>query len=220
MKAKFPFIIAFFIVSCVGKKRDCHNISSKEILSKYPNRVFLPKGGIKGDTVIQILDKGTDSAKGGMYSFNKYSCLRKYIFFQNLRAYTYREDYNERGEIIKTVGKVFVNDDITVIHDDSLFIKVYLFGLKKDYQYLTIKINDGHERKLDIDNDTLYTNMKIATFGVNTDNLKKVVIYLSTQYEDERSLRVRNEQDTLSFIKNPKLNLDPSVKYPLPTIVD
>jgi hypothetical protein len=220
IRCPFVFILVFSVLGCVQKKPDCHNISSGDVLSKYYNRVFIPKGGTKGNTIVQIIDKGIDSIKGGAYAFNNSSCLRKYVFFQNLHAYTYREDYNEKGEIIKTVGKVFVNDDIMAIHDDSVFAKIYLFGLKKNYQYLTMKINDGDEIKLDIGDDSLYTNMKIATFGINVDSLKKIVVCLSVRYKDERSLQVRNEYDTLSFVRNPKLSLDPSIKYPLPEIRD
>jgi hypothetical protein len=90
----------------------------------------------------------------------------------------------------------------------------------KKYQYLNAKINYEEGMKLRINDDTLYTNMKIATLGVNLRGLKKIVIIFSTRYEDERSAQIKNEYDTLSLVKNPTLNFDPTVKYATPMIVN
>lgn len=215
---RYLLLLILFMYGCKEKTIQCYNVTSGEILSKYPNRVFIPKGG--GNKIVQIIDKGTDSTKGGLYAFNEYSCLRKYIFFQNLQTYTYREDYNQKGQIIKRVGKIFLNTVVKTFHEDSVFIKIYLFGLMKNYQYLKAKINNEEESKLRINDDTLYTNMKIATLGINLKDLKKIFITFSTRYEDERSEQIKDEYDTLSLVKNPKLNFDPTVKYAMPVIVN
>jgi len=203
---KIFFSVALFVMSCRGRKEKCYNITSNEILAGSANRIFIPKGN--KDRIIQLIDKGKDSTKGGVYVFDSASCLVKYAFFQNLKVYTYREEYDQGGNIINRVGKIFVDMEIKRVNIDSAFIQVYLFSLKKNFNDVQFKLNSTPTRSLKTIKDTLYTNMRIVNFGINTKGLENIKLYLFAQYQEERTATLKSESDTVYFIKNPELEFD------------
>jgi hypothetical protein len=203
MKGQHLLFALLLMQGCKPKKVGC-TFSSDELLRNNANKVFIPDK-IKGH-IMEINDKGVDSIKGGVYFFYENGRLKGYNFFENMQAYTYNEQYDETGQLIKIIGKPLVDTKIREVNADSAFIRLYFFSLQKTYKKLSVSINDTLKLYLDLKNDTLYSNMKIASFGLNTKGLSQIEIHFSVDYKNECTNQNEIVRDTLSLIKNPKLN--------------
>ena len=51
---------------------------------------------------------------------------------------------------------------------DSAYVQVYFFKPMKTYQELNIKINNSAPVNYKLENDTIFSNLKSVTFGINT----------------------------------------------------
>lgn len=197
------FIISIiFIASCGIKRTDC-NFTAAELLTSYPDKLFVPDNFQMN--AYEINDKGIDSIVGGVYFFYPNGHLKKYAFFKTMSAYSYSENYDENGELLKVEGKPLVSSVVKEIGSDSAFFKMYFFTLHKTYQDIEISVSNGSKFVLKLKDDKLYSNMKVTSFGLNTKGMYKFDVHFLIRYKNECNGNSLLLTDTLEFIKNPNL---------------
>jgi hypothetical protein len=197
-------LIVFIFTACKNLKSDC-SLTAEELLQGNRGKVHVIRD--KNKKIIGISDTGLDGVKVGAYYFYPNGELNSYKFFQTDSAYNYDELYDKSGQIARIVGKPLVNTEIREVNIDSTFITFYFFSLHKVYKTMEIVTTTNLKSAIKLIDDTLYSNMKVATFGMNTKGLVKFKIYSSCEYVNECTLRSEIIRDTLSLIKNPRLNL-------------
>ena len=203
--AIFLLIVAF--LSCKQKQKAC-----------FIDATDIKKGLVKDQIIIKdtnhlitaIYDDEWDSVKGGAYIFYPNEQLKSYTFYQSGKP-VYSENYDQAGYLINTAGSPMVCRIINDLGDDSANVQVYFFGLFKDYQSLSIKINDSSAVNYTLQTDTDYANIKSVSFGINTGNLTKINMYSQVKYTDECSKAEHTLSDSIFLIKNPNLEPAPAV---------
>jgi hypothetical protein len=203
MKWAIFLLIAAFL-SCKQKQEVC-----------FIDATDVKKGLVKDQIVIKdtnhliaaIYDDGWDSVKGGAYIFYPNEQLKSYTFYQSGKP-VYTESYNQAGYLTGTTGSPMVCRVINDLGDDSATVQVYFFRLFKDYQALSIKINENPAVSYTLQTDTDYANIKSVSFGINTSNLTKLNMYSQVKYIDECSKTEHILSVSIFLIKNP--NLEPA----------
>ena len=78
---------------------------------------------IKGN-IRKVINLGVDSTNG-IYSFYKSGHLQSYRFFANSEAYTYSEEYDEDGSLVKMEGNPLVYNTTELTTEDSISFELY-----------------------------------------------------------------------------------------------
>ncbi|HWY34686.1 MAG TPA: hypothetical protein VNX68_08565 [Nitrosopumilaceae archaeon] len=159
--------------------------------------------------IVALYDPGWDSLKGGAYLFYPNQFLKSYTFYQN-RIPVYTENYDERGYLIHTMGSPMVDRVINELGEDSVYVQVYFYKPRKSYQQLNIKINNGAAVNYTLETDTVYSNMKSVTFGINTSDLTHINMYSQIKYLDDCSKAEHILSDSLFLLKDPHNGLTPA----------
>jgi hypothetical protein len=202
---KLNLLLVLFLGGCNSEPSGC-KIYASDILNKYSSIVYVVTR--KKNNILGIADYGRGKLRGGAYYFYPDGMLRYYKFFQKDSAYNYDEEYNEKGEFVKSVGRPLVDEEIKEITKDSVFITFYFFALHKVYQAPRISFNNNLAPAIALNTDTTFSNMKSVSIGINHKNLHHFKVILSCDYLNECTLKESPIYDTLSFIKNPELNLE------------
>lgn len=204
MKKLIAVIFISSIVACKSKKVRC-TPTCDDIIQQTGTKTFIPDM-VKGH-IVEINDVGIDSVKGGAYFFDTSKNLKSYKFFENMKAFTYDEEYDKGGDLTKTTGKPLVDRVIREVNKDSAFIRLYFFSLNKTYQKLNVQINDSLSLDLDLYKDTTYSNMKLASFGLSTRGLRSIECKLKITYKNGCDNKYYDIKDTISLNKNPYLSI-------------
>ena len=192
-------------LACNIRRRNCP-VYAADILRRYPKKVYVVRQD--GNRIIGISDYGRDKTKSGAYYFFPDGKLQYYRFFETDSAYDYEEEYNEEGQIIKTLDNPLVDTRIREVNMDSANIGYCLFSLNKDYSNVKLTLSNGLEFHPDLKDDTTFSNMKWFSISLNTKNLSRFKIFFSCNYENTCTSQKFLIRDTLPLVKNPKLNLD------------
>ena len=206
---QYLFIVILFLnisifliltISCNNENSNCL-VTATSLYKTSSSKLFVVD---KFDKILR--DKCIDSIKGGEYSFYKNEQLKSYRFFQNMDAYTYNEEYDSTGKISKIEGKLLVYSKVREVNRDSAFFRLYLFSLNKLYTNSLISINNISKLSINPSSDTLYSNMSVISFGINTKGLNDFNIYLETDYIDLCNSKREVFRDTLHMTTTPVLN--------------
>ncbi len=204
-RIKGLLLLLFLFFSCKDRNPNC-KLYADELLKIYPTKVYIAyrdKGKVLG-----ISDYGKEKTKGGAYYFFPSGMLKYYKFFKADSAYNYDEEYDDLGKLIKTIGQPLVDMDITEVNKDSLVLCYYLFSLHKSFDNAKISINNAFTFDAKIIKDTSYSNMELAFVGINHKRLAHFKVDFSCRCLNECTSQTSNIYDSLSFIKNPRLNLE------------
>jgi len=199
-------LLLFILPSCKSKGPPCL-IEASDILKWSPAKFITVKDS--GNKITAIYDEGWDSLKGGAYLFYPNQLLKSYTFYQN-RVAVYTEAYDDQGYLISTKGSPMVDRIINELGDDSAYVQVYFFRPKKLYQQLNIKINNSLPVNYKLINDTIYSNMQSATFGLTTTDLTRINMYTRIIYTDECTKAEHVLSDSLFLLKDPHNGLTPA----------
>ncbi|HEY4154797.1 MAG TPA: hypothetical protein VGM24_05210 [Puia sp.] len=201
MKWIFIFLL-FSIASC--KRGPVCFVTSADIQKQSPQKLLVSYGS--GKKIAGLYDSGWDSTKGGVYLFYPNDHLKSYTFYQNNKKAVYREEYNENGVMVHSEGSPMVDRIITEINLDSAYFQIYFFKLQKTFQRLQITINQNPALQFTLQNDSLYSNIKMVSFGLNTKDLSKLNIYSRLEYLNDCSKIDHILTDTLLLVKNPHIS--------------
>lgn len=202
----YYLLILSFALACKGKRTDCR-ITAEEVMKNNPGKVhagWLVKGKILG-----ISDNGTerDDGRRSVYYFFPNGQLESYKYFQSDSVYTYEEKYDQNGQLAKIIGKPLVNRDIREVNRDSARFRFSLFSLHKTYKNIKAITSYNENLDLDLKEDKFCTNVKSAIFAMSTKGLTAFKIYFSAEFENECTGKSGVLADTISLVKNPRLNL-------------
>lgn len=203
---KRTIILALVTLVACKSRRQNFTVYATDILRSNPKKVYI----IRRDKnkILGIEDYGRDKTKAGAYYFFPDGKLQYYRFFETDSAYDYQEEYNEEGELVKTIDNPLVDVRLREVNIDSAIIGYYLFSLHKRYRNAKVLISTGQVFNPDLKVDTSYSNMKSFSISLNTRGLSRFGIVFSCDYENTCTLQKYNIQDTLRLIKNPRLNED------------
>ena len=199
--ASFVFLI--ILMGCNSKKKDCL-VTASEILNNNLDKVHAVYS--EKHMILGISDNVNNSSKGGAYYFYNSGALQSYKFFQTDSAYSYNEEHDETGRLIKQDGSPIVDESIREVNVDSAVVKISLFALRRTYEELSVTIDNNNPFYSKLADDSLRSNLKMTSFGFNTKGLKDIKVFLSIQCINECSGKKEIFKDTISMIKNPRLN--------------
>ena len=198
-------LLIIFLSACKTKGPAC-KINVTDILKGGSGTLITVKDA--GNKITALYDSGWDSLKGGAYLFYPNGQLKSYTFYQN-KAPVYNEIYDENGHLTHTQGSPMVDRVINELGLDSAFVQVYFFGVIKSYEQLNIKINRNAAVNYKLENDTIYSNMKSVTFGINTSDLTKINMYSRIKYLDNCTKIEHILSDSLFLVKDPHIGPAP-----------
>jgi hypothetical protein len=194
MKTITAIISIGFVYGCVNQKSACM-FTSAELIKDSGARIFGTKKS--NERIVEFRDKGKDSIAGGYYTFYNNGNLKSYQFFVDIKTYIYVEEYNASGALTKVEGDPHVRNAVELIKD-SLLIRLYFFALNKNYKKVNILTSDNRNLNLTLLDDTLYSNMKTASFNyTHLKEEKDIASYINVDYEDECTHNSEHIKDSL-----------------------
>jgi hypothetical protein len=202
----FALLLVIILSACKSRGPACF-IDTTDILKGGQNKLISIKDS--GYKVTALYDKGWDSLKGGAYLFYPSEFLKSYTFYQN-RIAVYNETYDERGYLIHSMGSPMVNRVINEINLDTAYVEVFFYKAMKTFQDLSIQINKNPPVHYKLENDTLFSNMKSVTFGINISDMDKINMYSRIVYTDDCTKIEHILSDSLFLIKDPVNGLVPA----------
>jgi hypothetical protein len=160
------------------------------------------------DVILGISDYGKGKSKRGAYYFFPNGTLQFYRFFETDSAYDYEEEYDKTGQLVKMTDNPLVDVSIREVNKDSAIFECYLFALHKNYG--NFKMSTSYNLSFDqvLNDDTTYSNMKATSIGISTKNRIRFKVFFSCDYVNECTAQKVKIKDTLSLIKNPRLNIE------------
>jgi len=199
-------LLIIMISACKNKKVACL-IDVSDILKGSTKKITVVKDS--GNKITAIYDDGWDSLKGGVYLFYPNLFLKSYTFYQS-KLPVYSEHYDEHGYLTETKGSPMVARIINDMGQDSAFVQVYFFKPMKSYLELNIKINNGAPVNYTLVNDTVFSNMKSVTFGINTTDQNRINMYSQIKYMDVCTKVEHILTDSLFLVKDSQTGLAPA----------
>ena len=200
---KWIFIFLLFSLAACKSGPICF-LTSSDIQKQSPRKLLVTYGS--GNKVTGLADAGWDSTKGGVYSFYPDEKLKSYTFYQNNKKAVYREEYSENGVMTHSEGSPMVDRIITEVNLDSAYVQIYFFRLQKTFQRLKITINHNPVLQFPLIDDSLYSNIKVVSFGLNTSNMTNLDIYSRLEYMNDCTKIDHVLTDTLRLVKNPHIS--------------
>ncbi len=192
---RLSVLLVLFIVGCTNKKTNC-TITADELFEQQGNKK-LTIFSIK-DRINKVINNGFDSTNG-VYSFYKNGHLQHYRFFANSEAYTYSEEYNEDGQLIKTEGNPLVYNSTELKTKDSIIFELYFLDLQKQYGTVKVTTNANQSLNLILKDDSVFTNMKYGSFGINRKGFDHIRIYINTEYQSRCDSKMHALSDTIAL---------------------
>ena len=106
----------------------------------------------------------------------------------------------------RSEGSPMVDRIITEVNLDSAWIQIYFFKLQKTFQQLQITINHSPALHFSLVDDSLYSNIKVVSFGLDTKGMNSLNIYSRLEYMNDCSKIDHVLTDTLRLVKNPHIS--------------
>ncbi|RZJ99580.1 MAG: hypothetical protein EOO43_26205 [Flavobacterium sp.] len=204
MSIKHAIILIFILIfhsSCtqvsINGNGVCPPITSKDIYGSAPLHSFQVL--LRNGQTATLIDKGFDSLRAGIYDFYENDNLKSYSFFVDSNTYTYKEDYDSSGKVYKLEGSPLVYKKVKFVTDDSVFIKLYLFSLQKEYNNLSANTSTGKVISLDLQQDSSFSNMKYSEFGFNLGTKNSFQVYLNGELKSICSGWTEKLRDTIDL---------------------
>lgn len=196
-------VIAFSclaIAACRPKGQVCA-IDLDDFLKSHQQEVFRlnSKTGLTGYRDIAI-----DSIVGGYYTFYPNGYLKEYRFYINRDEFNYKEQYDSSGYFKNSVGNPLVHKG-AALDGNSLILRLYFLEMNWQYDSLDMQLKDSSRVNLELVNDSLYTNMRVAyyTFDSLTPE-KKIEAYLRVNYKNKCTGEVTKLTDSINLTYTPR----------------
>jgi len=199
-------VLIIFLSACKSKGPACF-IDTADILKGAPQKLIQLKDS--GYKITALYDEGWDSLKGGAYLFFPNEFLKSYTYYQN-RVAVYNETYDEHGFLVHTQGSPMVSRVINEVNLDTAYVQVFFYNVMKTYQDLTIQINKNAPVHYKLETDTLFANMKTATFGINISDMDHINMYSRIVYTDDCTKIEHILSDSVFLMKDPHSGLIPA----------
>jgi hypothetical protein len=199
-------LLILSMTACKNKMPVCL-IDATDILKGASKEIIVKKDS--GYKVTGIYDPGWDSLKGGVFQFYPNEFLKSYTFYQS-GVPVYSELYDGSGYLTETKGSPMVARIINDMGQDSAYVQVYFFKSMKSYKSLTIKINEDNPVNYVLENDSIYSNMKTITFGINTTNKNRINMYTQVKYTDDCTKIEHVLSDSVFLVKDSQTGLSPA----------
>jgi hypothetical protein len=191
-------LFLLFLSSCYNNASTNCIESISQLLKMDSNNTFISKDFTLDSPVIK--DRGKNGL-AGEYSFFKNGNLKSYKFFASLTAYTYNEEYDVKGQLLRTDGIPLVKTIVREVNKDSVLLIWYLFSLNKTYQEMDANTKEKMNYQIELKEDTTFSNMKRASFGFSLKDFSEFEIYIHTKYRQTCNDSIKQVYDTLSLIK-------------------
>lgn len=189
-------IFLIFLSSCINSDDNCRYYSG-ELLRNYFKRVEIKHIDTLTGTIYVIEDKEVGNRHFGSYSFYENGLLESYKFFGNDSGYSYNEVYDKNGKKIHAEGKPLVLRNIKDVSRDSIYISLYFSSINKIYDSLSVSINDLPNSILHLKPDTTYSNMLIASEGINVKSLDTISVGLLISFRVKCSSEINILKDSI-----------------------
>lgn len=194
MRSKLFFFSLVLLAGCIHSDPNC-TITIDEFIKANKQKVFGTNSS--NGLVTEYRDKAKDSIRGGYYTFYSNKHLKSYDFFVNMKTYIYSEEYDTTGALINVKGNPFVHYFANLIND-SLAIRMYFFSLNKIYRKINVITNDNRSLNLAFSDDTLYSNMKTASFSyINLKKEKDIISYINIEYQNKCTKQIVSFRDSI-----------------------
>jgi hypothetical protein len=203
MKKLIAILITAFVISCnpsKEKEKCIFFIRATDLLKENSNKMYVTHK--ENGEILEIRDKGIDSTKiGGSYSFDKSGRLTLYLFNSSDTSYSYSEEYDSLGNLIKSVGDPLVDFRWGKKGTDSLSFIFFFFALNKKYQNLQIFSNQKDTiNPVLMYRSNFYTNMKCTRFRLPIlSGQRHLIIYINGLFSDTCTHIQKSFSDTLNF---------------------
>lgn len=174
---------------------------------------------IEDDTIQEYRDIGKDTITGGYYTF-KNGFLKSYYFLteeetgyvpktgdellennesNQTSLCSYAELYDDKGQLINTLGIPSVFRYVKFIRPDSIYVNAKFFALNKTYSNIQVETNSGYHSTISLTNDSVFSNMKQASFQFHFGKKKRIWIYISGTFVQMCSSETKKFADTISL---------------------
>lgn len=203
-KIKCFALLLLLLPSCNLVPSNC-KVYASDILRHNHKKVYIAYHD--KDVILGISDYGRDKTKRGAYYFFPSGALQYYRFFETDSAYDYEEEYDQTGKLVKMTDQPMVDVRIREVNKDSAIFECYLFALHKRYGDFKVSTSYGLSFDKALSDDTIYSNMKITSIAISTKNQPRFKVFFSCDYVNECTAQKMSMKDTLSLIKNPRLNM-------------
>jgi hypothetical protein len=193
----YVIAIVLFLSSCYREKKG--NPKELDELLKDTTNITIQK---RDGNIFRIYDKDMHGLSGGVYSFDGLGTLRDYTFLDDDRKYSYSEEYDSSGGLLKREGVPLVECRVWNKNKDTTLFMCFFFSMNKKYEDLQITTNKKDTiSPILLYKNTLYTNMKSTSFNLPYDvnNINKLVIYIKGRVKDTCSNSIQEFIDTLPF---------------------
>jgi hypothetical protein len=188
------FAFSVLLAGCLNEPFNCE--LDGNIIFNESKGMLLILDSINGK-ILSLKDRGLDSIKGGVYFFYPNGRLESYKFFQTTRAYTYNEEYDPGGYLVKVEGKPLVDVKIKEYRKDSIGVSFFLFGLHKIYSPVSVVVNNNSKLIISPTKDALFSNMYTGKFSVLTKELDHIEMVLTVDWKGECLNKDGNFNDTI-----------------------
>ena len=199
-------LLMILLLACKSRPPACF-IDATDILKGSQKKLISVKD--TANRITALYDEGWDSLKGGAYLFFPNEFLKSYTFYQN-KAAVYSEVYDEHGYLVRSQGSPMVDRVINEIDLDTAYVQVFFYKTMKTYQDLSIQINKNAPVHYALENDTLFSNMKSVTFGINISGMDRINMYSRIVYIDDCTKAEHILSDSVFLIKDPHNGLVPA----------
>jgi len=202
-KIKCFALLLLLLPSCNQMPSNC-KVYAIDILRLNPKKVYIANRN--KNVILGISDYGRDKTKAGAYYFFPNGVLQYYRFFETDSAYDYEEEYDQAGKLVKMTDQPLVDVRVREVNRDSAIFECYLFALHKSYG--NFKVSTNYDLSFDkaLNDDTTYSNMKVTSIGISTKGQIRFKVFIFCDYVNECTGQKMRIKDTLSLIKNPRLN--------------
>ena len=194
-------IFLIFLSSCINSDDNCRYYSG-ELLRNYFERVEIKHIDTLTGAIYVIEDKEVGNRHFGSYSFYENGLLESYKFFGNDTGYSYNEEYDKNGGKIHAEGKPLVLRNIKDVSRDSIYISLYFSSINKIYDSLLVSINDLPNSILHLKPDTTYSNMLIASEGINVKGLDTISVRLMISFKVKCNSKINILKDSIFLYRH------------------
>jgi len=102
-------------------------------------------------------------------------------------------------------GTPLVRTRVKDVNKDSIFLRLYFSTLFRKFDTVTIQTH-GQFEKNTLKTDSLYTNVQLASWGLNISGQDSTFILVIAKFQDECTGNFDVVHDTISLIKRDNLH--------------
>jgi hypothetical protein len=205
----FILIIAMsWCLSCTTKNQNCL-ITFEKIVQSDSEHLLINRSDLG------IEDKNfAVNNMGGYYDFYKNGLIKSYSFIASQdttynkddKSYqaigdstadslysicSYAELYDSTGQLKKVYGNPLVLKEVEISKNKSINVTLHFYSFNKSYDSVNVFTNTANTFQLVLTKDSVFSNMQSASFSYNIKNIKKIKIYIKTNFLNCANTKVK-----------------------------